>query len=113
MIVTHCLQVPLGLDDAGLPLGLQVVGAHGNDAVTIAVSLALGRVSSEEYSSRSARCVEKGDAGWIPPPLMRGVAMGSSGRGDADGAGAAARAEVAKGSGVSANEARQRRGQTT
>ena len=107
----------MGLDDAGLPLGLQVVGAHGNDAVTIAVSLALGRVSSEGHSSRSARCVEKGDAGWIPPPLMHGLATGSGGRGGGAGAGAgdgaAARSEVAKGSGVSRNEARQRRGQTT
>ena len=34
-------QVPLGLDARGLPLGVQVVGAHGKDHVTIAVALAL------------------------------------------------------------------------
>lgn len=45
-------QVPLGLDSQGLPLGVQVVGAPGDDHVTIAVAEALER----------ARI-----AGWVPP----------------------------------------------
>ena len=36
-------QVPLGLDRRGLPLGTQVVGAEGRDAVTMAVGRALER----------------------------------------------------------------------
>ncbi len=36
-------QVPLGLDARGLPLGVQVVGAHGNDHLTIAVAMELER----------------------------------------------------------------------
>ncbi len=44
-------QVPLGLGRAGLPLGLQVVGARGRDHVTIAVALAL----------------EEAFGGWVPP----------------------------------------------
>ncbi len=36
-------QVPLGLNRDGLPLGVQVVGIPGNDAVTIAVAQALER----------------------------------------------------------------------
>jgi fatty acid amide hydrolase 2 len=36
-------QVPVGFDDDGLPLGVQVAGAHGNDHVTIAVALELER----------------------------------------------------------------------
>lgn len=36
-------QVPLGLNDAGVPLGVQVAGVHGNDHVTIAVALELER----------------------------------------------------------------------
>lgn len=34
-------QVPLGLDESGLPLGIQVVAAHGRDHLTIAVAQAL------------------------------------------------------------------------
>jgi fatty acid amide hydrolase 2 len=34
-------QVPTGLNADGLPLGVQVVGAHGRDHVTVAVALAL------------------------------------------------------------------------
>ena len=45
-------QVPLGLNPHGLPLGVQVVGSHGADAVTIAVA--------EE--------LERGFGGWVPPP---------------------------------------------
>ncbi|MBI5610665.1 MAG: amidase [Deltaproteobacteria bacterium] len=44
-------QVPAGLSRQGLPLGLQVVGLHGQDHVTIAVAMAL----------------EKALGGWIPP----------------------------------------------
>jgi fatty acid amide hydrolase 2 len=46
-------QVPLGLDDEGLPLGVQVVGARGTDATTIAV----------------ARALEEDFGGWVPPPV--------------------------------------------
>jgi len=44
-------QVPLGLSREGLPLGVQVVGAPGRDATTIAVAMAL----------------EKQFGGWVPP----------------------------------------------
>ena len=44
-------QVPMGLDSKGLPLGLQVIGIPGNDAVTIAVAQAL----------------ERQFGGWVPP----------------------------------------------
>lgn len=44
-------QVPLGLNRHGLPLGVQVVGIPGNDAVTIAV----------------ARALEQQFGGWVPP----------------------------------------------
>jgi len=47
-------QVPLGLDPTGLPLGVQVAAAPGNDALTIAV----------------ARHLERVFGGWVPP---RGV----------------------------------------
>ncbi len=46
-------QVPLGLNDDGLPLGVQVVGAHGNDHVTIAVAMEL----------------ERAFGGWVPPKM--------------------------------------------
>ncbi|MGQ0531045.1 MAG: amidase, partial [Panacagrimonas sp.] len=45
-------QVPLGLNADGLPLGVQVVGAPGQDARTIAVALQL----------------EQAFGGWTPPP---------------------------------------------
>ncbi|MDG1479569.1 MAG: amidase [Myxococcota bacterium] len=44
-------QVPLGLDAKGMPLGVQVVGAHGADHRTIAAALAL----------------ETDLGGWVPP----------------------------------------------
>jgi fatty acid amide hydrolase 2 len=47
--------VPLGLGDGGLPLGLQVVGPHGGDHLTIAVAMAL----------------EADLGGWVPPPMAR------------------------------------------
>ncbi len=45
-------QVPLGLNAKGLPLGCQVVAAHGKDHLTIAV----------------ARELERAMGGWVPPP---------------------------------------------
>jgi len=48
-------QVPLGLSREGLPLGVQVVGARGQDHLTIAVACEL----------------ERAFGGWVPPPLSR------------------------------------------
>lgn len=45
-------QVPLGLNSDGLPLGVQVAAARGNDALTMAVALEL----------------EQAFGGWVPPP---------------------------------------------
>jgi fatty acid amide hydrolase 2 len=45
-------QVPLGLNDKGLPVGVQVAGGHGADHRTIAVAQELERVFG----------------GWTPPP---------------------------------------------
>jgi fatty acid amide hydrolase 2 len=44
-------QVPLGLNAAGLPLGVQVAAMHGNDHITIAV----------------AKALEEKFGGWVPP----------------------------------------------
>jgi fatty acid amide hydrolase 2 len=44
-------QVPLGLNAKGLPLGVQVAAADGNDHLTIAAALAL----------------ERRFGGWVPP----------------------------------------------
>ena len=49
-------QVPLGLNDQGLPLGVQVVGARGQDHLTIATALKL----------------EKLFGGWRMPPFLSG-----------------------------------------
>ncbi len=46
-------QVPLGLNEKGLPLGVQVAAIPGNDHLTIAVALEL----------------EKALGGWTPPPI--------------------------------------------
>ena len=46
-------QVPLGLNDDGLPLGVQVAARRGSDHVTVAVAQELERVFG----------------GWTPPPL--------------------------------------------
>ncbi len=46
-------QVPLGLDDKGVPLGVQVISAAGNDHVTI----------------RIAQELERDFGGWVPPKL--------------------------------------------
>lgn len=45
-------QVPLGLNGDGVPLGVQVIAAHGNDHLTIAV----------------AQHLERAFGGWVPPP---------------------------------------------
>jgi Asp-tRNA(Asn)/Glu-tRNA(Gln) amidotransferase A subunit family amidase len=45
-------QVPLGLNAKGLPLGVQVAAADGNDHLTIAAAIAL----------------ERRFGGWVPPP---------------------------------------------
>jgi fatty acid amide hydrolase 2 len=47
-------QVPLGLNAEGLPLGVQVVGIHGNDHLTIAVAMEL----------------EKAFGGWVSPAII-------------------------------------------
>ena len=47
-------QVPLGIGSGGLPLGVQVVGAHGNDHLSIAVAMQLERLFG----------------GWTPPTLF-------------------------------------------
>jgi fatty acid amide hydrolase 2 len=44
-------QVPLGLNAGGLPLGVQIISAHANDHVTIAVAMELERIFG----------------GWVPP----------------------------------------------
>jgi fatty acid amide hydrolase 2 len=44
-------QVPLGLNAKGVPVGVQVVGGHGQDHLTMAVALEL----------------ERAFGGWIPP----------------------------------------------
>jgi fatty acid amide hydrolase 2 len=45
-------QVPLGLSDGGMPLGVQVAAGIDNDHISIAVALAL----------------ERAFGGWVPPP---------------------------------------------
>ena len=47
-------QVPLGIGSRGLPLGVQVAGAHGNDHLTIAVAMELERLFG----------------GWKPPVIF-------------------------------------------
>jgi fatty acid amide hydrolase 2 len=49
-------QVPLGLADSGLPVGVQVVAAPGNDHVGIAVALELERAAG----------------GWVDPAVAQG-----------------------------------------
>ncbi len=58
-------QVPLGLGATGMPLGTQVVGAEGRDALTIA----------------TARVLEAELGGWTPPADLptAGPAMGKEG----------------------------------
>lgn len=46
-------SVPMGLDEDGIPLSVQIVGAHGNDHINIAAALAL----------------EESCGGWVPPPF--------------------------------------------
>jgi Asp-tRNA(Asn)/Glu-tRNA(Gln) amidotransferase A subunit family amidase len=45
-------HIPLGLNQGGLPLGVQAVTAPGNDHVAVAVALEL----------------ERAHGGWVPPP---------------------------------------------
>jgi fatty acid amide hydrolase 2 len=47
-------QVPLGLDSKGIPLGVQVVGMHHHDHLTVAMALEL----------------ERAFGGWVPPPVV-------------------------------------------
>ncbi|HCP48503.1 MAG TPA: amidase, partial [Deltaproteobacteria bacterium] len=47
-------QVPLGLNQEGLPVGIQVVAAWGQDHLTIAV----------------AQELERAFGGWVPPPRL-------------------------------------------
>jgi fatty acid amide hydrolase 2 len=49
-------QVPLGLDGAGVPLGVQVASTPGQDHLTLAVALEL----------------ERAFGGWVPPPIAHG-----------------------------------------
>ena len=56
-------QVPLGLNPKGLPLGVQVAAADGNDHLTIAAALVL----------------ERRFGGWVPPP--EGVSSTTKGPG--------------------------------
>ena len=49
-------QVPMGLDAQGLPLGVQVAAAPGNDHLSIAV----------------ARALERAAGGWVPPTVPQG-----------------------------------------
>ena len=44
--------VPLGLDDSGLPVGVQIIANHGNDHLCISVARALE---------------DAGIARWVPP----------------------------------------------
>lgn len=46
-------QIPLGLNEKGLPLGIQAIAAPGNDHLTIAVAIEL----------------EKAFGGWVPPRI--------------------------------------------
>ncbi len=50
---TPVTAVPMGLDRRGVPLGVQLVGGRGHDALTIA----------------AARVLEEAHGGWVPPPL--------------------------------------------
>jgi len=56
-------SVPMGLDAAGIPVGVQIVGARGADLLTIAAAEALEAA---------------GVAGWVPPPLLDASAWATS-----------------------------------
>ena len=43
MLLFPATVVPLGLNEAGLPLGIQVIGARGQDHLTLAVACELER----------------------------------------------------------------------
>lgn len=71
--------VPLGLDKNGVPFGAQIVGAPGEDALTIAVATLLeqycGRFADETHRQlayATASVVPESQqqrVGWIPPTL--------------------------------------------
>ncbi len=52
---TPVAQIPLGLNERGLPLGVQAVAGPGGDHVAVAVALEL----------------ERAHGGWVPPPRAR------------------------------------------
>ena len=54
-------EVPLGLNDEGLPVGVQVAGAKGADHLTIAIALELEAVFG----------------GWVPPDHLDSTASGA------------------------------------
>jgi fatty acid amide hydrolase 2 len=53
MLLFPASVVPLGLSSAGVPLGIQVIGARGQDHLTLAVAMEL----------------ERAFGGWRAPPL--------------------------------------------
>jgi len=46
------LSLPLGLDEAGMPFGLQIVGPRGGDAIVLSVALALERAFAGDAELR-------------------------------------------------------------
>lgn len=56
VMLTPITQVPLGLSSQGLPLGVQVIGARGQDHRTLAV----------------AKVLEEDFGGWVPPWFAKG-----------------------------------------
>ena len=77
-------QVPLGLNDKGLPVGVQVIANEGHDDVCLAVvrRLACRRPYSAVAScsrtlslkvkrcGRQAMALERGFGGWVRPPCL-------------------------------------------
>lgn len=51
---TPVTQIPLGLNEEGLPLGIQAIGPHGKDHLTLAV----------------AQFFEQKMGGWVKPPMI-------------------------------------------
>ena len=85
-------SVPMGLDaPGGVPTGVQVVSARGNDLLTIACAEQLEKA---------------GVAGWVPPPMLSAAAWPSTlrvGVGATEGAGASASASSVAVAGSSAS----------
>lgn len=44
-------QVPCGYDEAGLPIGMQIIGRHGEDLTTLAVAAAVEKVTERRLPS--------------------------------------------------------------